>query len=619
MTDQYHYIQGRSVNSPSNWEDIDIELNFEPDDTEVGLSVSSFDWINEEYDILKALFDQGLTGGNGTFEGVRHEIKIYQNGSYQIVFDGYIDLTTAQWDQDKVTAESKQLAGQDWLNEVADGFTFEYLYNQGLLTDSDKIFIPYIINSIPNYRDILLATLALYTVSAQLKDISFDIGSGSAESATIIDSIGGILKLAFRILYTIFLVVAIIKLILDLFNLLIQPVKYVAAMKVNRLLESACTYLGVVYESPVLQAPPFDRLTIIPRAYNPPPTQTDERIKGYFLGNPIEQTGYFDGTPGDLIRSLITMFNLRAVSSPDKLRLLAKNPNLTRSTFKLPKYDIQKWRTNADQFIASTVITFQTDSTDGNTIDQWEGTNYQVQLIPKTSTDKRLLLMKGLRRVSIPFARAYRKNDLTGVEKAVEVLFDVFSPILNALIGLVNGIVSVVNAVLEAVEDIIDALDTIGINIPFDRPEIRRIEKPRLQELIENRIGMLLLEKDMIGVDKIALVDVASDQSKTKISLDNDTIIRASYLYTNYHASNSFAPNSDSAQRYVYEYPNVEMTLTDVTNVLRDGTVYLNNGNVAEVITCSWNSSSQLANFVVKERKIYSNNLDQRTYEPTGR
>lgn len=616
---QNHYIQGQLVNPPSNWEDIDIELNFEPDDSEVGLSVSSFDWVNEEHDLIKSYFDNGTTGGNGAFEGLPHKIEIVQDGSVLNVFDGYIDLTTAQWNQDKVTAESKQRAGNDWLNEVADGFTFSYLYNNKLLTDSDKIFVPYIINSIPDYRDILLATLALYTVTAQLKEISFDVGEGTAASGSLIDSIAGVLKLAFKILYTLFLIAAIVKLILDLFNLLIQPVKYVAGMKVNRLLEAGCSHLGINYESPLLQSSPFDKLTIIPNAQNPPPTQTDERIRGYLLGNPIEQTGYYDGSFGDLLRALATMFNLRVVTSPDKLRLLPRSKPITSATFRLPDYDIQQYRTNADQFVANYVISFRSDSVDGNTIDNWTGTNYQAQLTPKSVGDKRLVLMKGLSRISIPFARAYRKNELTGVEKAVDVLFGILSPVLNSVITLANGVVTVVNGILSAIESVVDALDFIGIDVKFEKPEIKKVEKPRLKDLIENRIGMLLIEKDMIGVDKIALVDVGSDQSKTKISLDNDNIIRASYLWDNYHKTRSFAPTNDTAQRFIYEYNSVEMNLSDVTNVLNEGVVYLNSGKLAEVVTCAWNSSTQLANFVVREKRIYSSNLEETTDEPTGR
>tara|TARA_S200002703_G_scaffold76187_1_gene65819 strand:+ start:3071 stop:4933 length:1863 start_codon:yes stop_codon:yes gene_type:complete len=620
MISQNHYIQGRKVNPPANWEDIDIEINFQPDDSEVGLSVSTFDWVNEEYDIIKSYFDSGLTGGNGTFEGLPHKIEILQNGTVLNVFDGYIDLTTAQWDQDRVTAESKQRAGIDWLNEVADSFTFEYLYDQGRITNADKIFVPYVINSIPDYRDIFIATLSLYTVTTQLKDVSFDVGKGVAQTAPLISAISGILELIFRILYTAFLIVSVVKLILDLFNLIIQPVKYAAGMKVNTMLTAACGHLGLNYESPVLQKPPFDKLTIIPNAQNPPPTQTDQKIKGYFLGNQIEQTGYYDGTFGDLLRALSIMFNLRVVSSPTKVQLLPKLKSITSASFRLPKYDIQKWRTNADEFISNYTVSFRSDSVDGNTIDQWTGTNYQVQLVPKTPpSDRRLVLMKGLNRVSIPFARAYRKNDLTGLEKTVEALMESFSPVLNALISVINGVTTVVNGVLDAIRKVIKALKTIGIRINFNPEPISKIEKPRIKELIENRIGMLLLEKDMIGVDKICLVDVGSDQTKNKINLNNDTIIRASYLWNNFHHTNSFAPKADTAQRYEYEYENVEMNLSDVTNVLNEGVVYTNTGNLAEVISCSWNSSTQLANFVIREKKIYSNNLQERTDEPTGR
>ena len=494
--------------------------------------------------------------------------------------------------------------------------------DEGLLSDSDKVFVPYVINSIPNYKDIMIATLTIVFISQEFESVKSRVLKAAAELATLLESIGGVLEVIFVVLYTIAYIVTVVKLVLDLIDLIIQRVKYVAGMNVNRMIRAACTKIGYNFESPILESSPFDRLYIIPEAQEPPFTQTDDRIKGFFFGDPIEQTGYFKGTFGDLLRGLQEMFDLRIVADNNTLKLLPRQKPLNTASFILPRYDVTKWRTNADRLVANNVLSFQIDQVDGNTIDQWEGTNVQSVLSPITQTDKKMNLLKSVRKIQIPFARAYRKNDLTTVEKVAAALLDTLGTVLGALITVSNGIIDGVNAVIDAINNIIDKLGTIGIDIPFEIPNIERITDPRIQDLIDNRIGMLLLEKDMIGVPKICLLDVNSDERKTKISTDNDTIIRASYLWNNYYKDSSFAPTSTTAQRYIYDFENVEMNLSDVQNVINEGVVKLPSnlgGNIAEVVSCEWNASTRLANFVVKVRKIYTNNLKEKVNEPSGR
>lgn len=617
-----HYIQGQlQITPPENNADASIEINFEPNDTETVFSISDFKWLNQSKDLLYSYFVGGTTGGNGILEGVEHKIEIHENGTTLKVFNGFVDLTTASWERNAVTATSTPIGSIDWLNEVADGFDFQTLYDEKLITNADKVFIPYVINSIPNYKDIMIINLSLVTINLSLEELLNDLFMKTAEGTTVIDTAGGIIGVIFKIIWGILLLVSIVKLLLDLFDLVIQRIKYVAAMSVNTLLTAACQKLGYNFQSPLLQSNPFDRLYIIPQTQAPPLSQIDERIKGYLSGKVTEQTGYYKGTFGDLLRALQLMFNLRIAADDNTLKLLPYQKPLVSATFTLPRYDTSKhnFRTNADIFIANNTLSFQTDQTDGNTIDQWEGTNVQSQLNPKTVADKRKTLFKGLNRVSIPFARAYRKNDLTGVEKVAEVLIKPIGKVIGTLVTTTNKIVDSINVVIDKINNLKDKLKSVGVKIKFDIPNINRLKNPRIASLITSRIGMLLLEKDMIGVDKIALVDIGDEDIKNKISLDNDTYVRASYLWNNHYQDASFAPTKNTAQRYIYEWNNVEMNLQDVINVQNEGLVKKPTGEVLEVVSCKWNISTRLANFVVKERKVYSTNIIETITEPSGR
>jgi hypothetical protein len=613
------YINGVKVNNPINNDDVALEINFQPGDNDVSLSTFSFEWAENEAKILTDYLKNGVSGGNGITMGLPHRREIVENGKILNVLDGYIDLASAQWDRDLVTADTKEKAGLEWVTEVADGIDFQTLYNQGFLTDNDKVFVPYVISSVPNYKDIMITTLTLVSIGIWIKQSVKEITADGLKVATIIDSLGGIIGTIAAIIYAIFLVISIVKLILDLVALVISRVKYAASMSVNRQIEAACNYLGLKYSSAILQDTTFNRLHIIPEAFAPPVTQADDRIKGYLFGNKIEQTGYYTGTFGDLLRRITGMFNLRIVSSAKGLELLPMLKPLTSARFTIPDYYIPQFTTNASNLVSNIQLRFETDMVDLNTIDNYKGTIMQAQLAhPSLSkAERKLQLLKGFNQFSFGFSRAIRKEKLTQPEEALDTLLDVIGAVVGALIKAANAVIGVVNQIMEKLRNVKRVLGRIGIDIKVDFDPVPTLDDPNLGDIIDNRIGMMLLDKDQIGNAKIVLLNVNSDMKKTKISVDNNAQLNALNLYNVFHKSKSFAPGKESAQRYIYNVPKVEMNLNDVLTVMDEGNVRFKN-KIMEVVSCSWNSGSRLADFVVKERKNYTTNLVETLTEPDG-
>lgn len=613
------YINGVKVNNPVNNDDVALEINFQPGDNDVSLSTFSFEWAENEAKILTDYLKNGVSGGKGITMGLPHRREIVENGKTLNVLDGYIDLASAQWDRDFVTADTKERAGLEWVTEVADGIDFQTLYNQGFLTDNDKVFVPYVISSVPNYKDIMITTLTLVSIGIWIKQSVKEITAEGTKLSTIIDALGGIIGLIAAIIYAIFLVISIVKLILDLVALVISRVKYAASMSVNRQIEAACNYLGLKYSSAILQDTTFNRLHIIPEAFAAPVTQADDRIKGYLFGNKIEQTGYYTGTFGDLLRRITGMFNLRIVSSAKGLELLPMLKPLTSANFTIPDYYIPQFTTNASNLVSNLELRFETDMVDLNTIDNYKGTIMQAQLAhPSLSkAERKLQLLKGFNQVSFGFSRAIRKEKLTQPEEAVDALLDVIGAVVGALIKAANAVIGIVNKIMEKLRNVKRVLGRIGIDIKVDFDPVPTLDDPNLGDIIENRIGMMLLDKDQIGNAKIVLLNVNSDMRKTKIAVDNNAQLNALNLYNVFHKSKSFAPGKESAQRYIYNVPKVEMNLNDVLTVMDEGNVRFKN-KIMEVVSCSWNSGSRLADFVVKERKNYTTNLVETLTEPDG-
>ena len=617
---QIHYINGAEVKPPQNFAELSIELNFDTDSDEKGISVTRFDWINEEAALLLGLYKAGLTGGGGVFVGVPHQIKVVENGLDSMLFDGFIDLSSADFDRNRVSADSTPFASPEFINEKADGFSMEQLFvESGGLTKADNVFIPYIINSIPNYTQAFLVVLTLTFIVVELKKLTTDLTQKSVESATYIDSVGGVVGLIFKIIYGVLLLLTIVELLLNLADLIIQKVKYKPSMQLNRLLAAGAEHVGLIYESAFLQTDTWNKCHIIPESVANPETQSDNRIKGYFKPNDDEQHGYFNGTYGDLLRAVKEMFNARIVIGDGKLKIVPLLKTATAGTFRLKPYYNREFQTNAGSLVSNYNILFRYDSNDRNTIDNWTGNNMTSFLEVTGAVDKKLKLTKGFRQVNVPFARGIRKDRLNAIEKIMDAILEGLDPIVGALISIANAVIKVINAIFAFVEDMNKKLKTIGISIDLGLPEIEYLKDPKLGELLDNRVGMLLLETDFITVPKIVMLDVQKDAVKTKLAAENATHIKALYLYNNFHYTNSFKAGTKSAQRVRLNFKNVEMNLAEFTQVQKEGLVKLADGTVADVISCQYNPAKRLAEMRLEKRVIYANNLTETISEGEGR
>lgn len=617
---QIHRINGAIVKPPSNYQELGLAINYDNDNPERAVNVTQFQWNFEEWDKIKSLFDDGISGGLGVFYGVPHTITIEENGTSLEIFNGYLDLTTAEFDENQVTVESVARANIDWLNDIADSFTFDYLKEKGFIRPVvDYNYIPYVLDSVPNYKEVFIIQMTLTFITIELSNVIIRIGGSTGETATVINAPGGVVTLISDILYATLLLITIVDLILSMIQMIIQPLKYKPMMAVNTMIEKACQYLGLTYSSPILQSSPYDKLHVIPESFANPETNTDTRILGFLAPDSSVQNGYFNGTFGELLRELKTLFNLRIRIVNKELQLLPAQRTLTSASFQLPSYDVTAFRTNANEVNGTTLISFSYDTTEKQTIDNWQGNNYQVVLEPVRQGAQDLRLIKGFNRIQTRFARAIQKTTLTTPERVASVALDALDLVIGTIVNVGNIAIRTINSITRTINRLKNALSVIGIKIKADIPSIRKLNSPNFGELIEDRIGAMLLETDIISVPKLTLVDLGSTSRKNKISPDNDSYLTAKRIYELHHQSTSFAPNATNAQRYIWNYEGVEMNLNDVLTVQNEGVVKLPNGNLAEVMVLDYNPDTRLANIEIHERRIYTNNLKEVGIEPIGR
>ena len=194
----------------------------------------------------------------------------------------------------------------------------------------------------------------------------------------------------------------------------------------------------------------------------------------------------------------------------------------------MPQYTIPsvintKYQLNTNEFTSNFLCSFQTDLSDSNTITDYLGTNYQVTLRPQNILNNELVLMKGLNQVEFAYALGKRKVELTAVERLFDEINEQIDNIVGGAVDLLNTIIYVINDVIDGINNLVDFFEDLGglvgfdITIP-DIPQIPDVPYSPLGELLDNRIGMLLLEKDSFMVDKILRIEIDGKLTTTQPS-----------------------------------------------------------------------------------------------------
>lgn len=615
-----HRINNTIVTPPK--EHLGTELSWregEFSQEEVRLDSSELTFIEDALELLRDIYNGGLTGQTfGSLVGVEYTVRI-SDGNETLNIVRYINLTEAKWSRREVKAPVYELENEDWLFENAE-IPFDYLYDKNKnLFESRSLDVPYVINAVPQYDRVFIAKVTLIFLTIELQSQISDVLAETANSATVLYTIPAVIRLAFKILYIIILIVTIVNLIFDMISYLIQRVKYKRAMRVNDLLEIGAGEIGLQYESVFLQGSPYDKLTIIPQTFVVPEDAENAGIRGFF-NTGDDQTMFYRGTLANLIRDIMNTFNLELIEKKGFLKLELRGDMPTSATFKIPDVEQYVKMDNSDNVNSTILVSFNTDVNDKNTIENYTGTAYQVtaELPGISSVDQRKRLFKGLIDVNIPFARAIRKTKLNSIERTLKTILRGIEIILSPLIAAANAIISVINAVGKVYRKIRRIVRLAGIKIPKDLiPEVSKIDQPDLSGRIDNRIGMMLLENDILNVNKLTFLDVKSNPKENKISTQN---ISAKKIYEDCWARESFvATNPNNKQRFIWEFESIPVNLLDFKNIVDEKAVILPSGNIARLISINFDKYNRKADMRVEERAIWNNKLNEVNIEPNGR
>ena len=608
---------------PKNWKELAIELNFDKDKENVTtqVSITDFEFVRENSDIINNWIIKGLTTGVGVFEGIPFRIEIQRNGVLEVPFRGYLDLTQqSKLSQNRCTVRAIEENGIDSFNDKADGFTYQYLYDNGIITSANFEWVPYVLSSVPDYVEACVSIVGVYVMVKEIKEVIQKLIEFVSDMP-VYYVFSTYIKLILYILYLILLIIALIKLVKAVVLLIIQPVKYHASMRLKSLLEKGAEHLGMTFQSPILDSDPFDKAYVIPEKYFNEPNKKESQILG-FTEPEINQLGFYKGTFGDLLRECKKMFNAKVIVKNNVIHLYRMDYIDSSSQYTLPDIYNPYFELNTDEFKANTLISFMTDSVDKNTMQDYLGTSYGLCIEPNVITNKNMVLMKGFEEVRINFALAKTKTSLTTPEEILATFLDLFNTIAGAVITVVNAVIEVLNTIIGIVNGILDKLAAIGIKLNFELPEIPLVETPDFSNKYKGRIGMLKVEKDLISVNKICILDVSESAKNTKIHAVNDLALSGKFLYENFYHVNSFIPSVEKPnanQFYKTSYEKVPFTFDDYEKVKENNSIFTAKGLDALVDSIKWNVWEQHADISIRVNKLYTNNLKSTGSEPDGR
>lgn len=506
----------------------------------------------------------------GVFEGIPYRIQTEggQNLNY------YVDLTDGAIFRDfEFEVKLKKRLGLDSFFDNANGTSFELMAANGV--QFNLINIPYVIVKDNQVELGLTIGLSLYVMTHELIDQIIAISKGITNiiqavsiNATIPPSLttGQIITLAIKILLQIavaaLLLIAIVKMAQQFFELIFPKIRYFQGCKVKELLKKGSEYLGYDFQSTLLDG--ISGATICPVPLLKQKQSIWDQLENdlnfaFTKGYPTAS----DSTPtlGSLFDALETQFNGRTKVRNGLVEFEVRNywQDLTSAQI-LPALNLQNDRVGAYSFNVEDIwkryfIHYQTDQSDVHTLDFFDPTDAEYSTEANNIVNADLVTIKGLNDVNIPFALGVRKNSLNFMEKRAKSLFEVVDEIVNAFGG--NG---------------------------------------NFASQITNRIGVMQISQQFFVQSKF-LFTIGGKQPANYADL-----LRASTIYNNYHKINEITIND---YKIISDAP-VRLNSEDFVNLLDNNYAEIN-GVVCEILTIQYIDEESKAVISYKEPFNYAN------------
>lgn len=574
-------INGQDLGEPRNWQDLEITADWITKKEEGSINISELSFVDRANRYLQQRIQNGISGGVGVFEGEPIQLNVGQIGNPVFTFDGYLDFTESLSfiGGEEITCSLKKLQGTDWLTDIADSFTFAYLEGQGEISSSDYVKVPYVINFVPDNMQLIVLSMSIYMMTKEIIEniqeiseaiaalidaatpvvgVSVGLGAGVVTAWDLGNFIWASLKVLARIAYTIAMVIAIKNLMEELFEQLMPKKRYHLGMRFETLFIKACAHLGLQFSSQLL-ASKRDWVHI-PRK---------DRKGGESGEKGVPESDGPIATFGDLIRVAKTKWNADYRISNGVFYFERRDAFEQLGGYVIKPYFnnqerlLTQFEFNTDEMISNYNIFWNTDVQDQNTLEDRTGMAFSAITSPVSVINPKLVNIKNLAQIEIPFSQGKEKTGLTEVERILRNL----ARVVDGLTGIFGG----------------------GTNF---------VSK------IESRIGSLLLSSHLLTIGKVVVM------SGNKLANNQRELLRAKRFWDEFHYINSFAEvNGEHNQYFIFKGLRVPMTLAEFDLILENNRATDENGNVIWIHTCAYKPYENAATMDFRLKKKYTNNL----------
>ena len=271
------------------------------------------------------------------------------------------------------------------------------------------------------------------------------------------------------------------------------------ALKAKVGFEKGCAYLGYKFSSTILDSEEYKNLCIIPK----------KTTQGVDINQPSNQEATGQETFGDWIRDLSEVFNAKITIIGDTVHWERWDYFKEQSTYQVKDVLKEFNGTNADELDYNFILSYQTDSADLQTFQQFDEAIYSHTVVPlvtnvngttsalPNATTKNRILMSNTDDRQFKYGIVGRRETCNSPLELVLILLDEF---VN------NAGATVAQSLLDYFDDI-PAADAV-FAYAFS-PEVAELGNSLLNDFC--RTGYMQLATDYIGVKRLCILDSNSE------------------------------------------------------------------------------------------------------------
>lgn len=571
MAEVKFILDGKEVSPPRNWQSFKILANWVNGSVQPQLASTDMQWELESAEYIQSWIAQGRI-----FEGIPLVIQVSDEG-VETVFNGFVDTTDdfRVIRENRVEAKAYRPEDLQQVQTLLSSFSFAYLYEKKEITSKDYVKLPYMVfPDLNGWDSFTLLVVTVIVIKESVRNV-YDSGQLIAQKVKTVTStptqkpaeiIMALAVILLHLAYIALVVVTIYSMLNKLKSSFMPQLRFTSGMTLRKMLEKSLDHIGLSLDTNIKE---LDNIIYLPsRNY------LTAGVKDAFSIQRLKKQGIPQGEDYgynaiEIFELVLSMFDAQVRVNKGVLSIYAEGDDYwrTSSAYKLPSVLREKFRYNTDEVKATTMYSFKTDQSEIFTLEDFHGTNFQVDVSQTPSISYPQNLLKGYDEKRWNIALGSRKAVFEDIEKAFNTLMFQWNIFLKAT-GL----------------------------------------KKHIPSISEN-IGVLRVSTKYWAVPKLVYL------KNGLIPKNHRDILSARAMYENFHKKNSFA-HPYRGQRVYYENVTIPFRLADYLEISINPYFTTDDGYTGKFVKLEWNFNSNQALCDFYLERPYIKNIAETTFEP---